>query len=81
MQIFPIFDEQIKKNGEWSDGNPGFSGLGLHPEPISPGEKLLFSTSYFDSTAEAVKFGLDIRLREQARRAAREIWTEEIKLR
>jgi hypothetical protein len=78
IYLYPVFDIEIKKEGTWADANPGFSGLGLHLEPVKPGEKFFFETTHFDTTAEALKIGIDIRNREQDRRPGREIWTEEI---
>jgi len=78
IYMHPIYSMQVKKNGKWKDSDLGFSGNGLQIYTFSPGQKIFFETPDFDSTAEAIKIGMEIRLHEDNLRASREIWTEEI---
>jgi hypothetical protein len=80
IYIHPVYDLKEKKNGIWKAADMGFIGTGLSPYSISPGEKLLFESGDFDSTAEIMRIGIEIRTEEHALRPAREIWTEEINL-
>jgi hypothetical protein len=81
IYIHPTYSMQVKKNGEWKDGGLGFSGMGLQIYTFKPGQKLIFETPDFDTTSQAIKIGITIRLNEDNLRASREIWTEEIRLR
>lgn len=81
--IRPIFSLQEKKKGKWDDSGLGFSGIGIDRFGFKPGDTLFFETPDFDSTAEAIRIGIDMRIRtrEDKLRSVREIWTDEIKLR
>ena len=81
--IRPIFSIQEKKNGTWKLSDLGFSGMGIDRFSLSPGEEFQFETPDFDPKAEAIKIGIEIRIRsnEDKLRTIREIWTDEIKLR
>ncbi len=81
--IHAIFSLQERKNGKWKDSDLGFSGNGIERFSLMPGEKLLFETRDFDSTAEAITIGIDMRLRtsDNRLRILREIRTNEITLR
>lgn len=81
--IRPIFSVQEKKNGIWKLSDLGFSGMGIERFSFSPGEEFFFETPDFDSTAEAIRIGIEMRIRsgEDKLRTVREIWTDEIKLR
>src|SRR5579872_3567076 len=81
--IRTIYSMQAKKNGKWRDVDLGFSGIGIDRFILSPGDEYFFETPDFDSTAEAIKLGIDIRTRsgDDRLRTIREIWTDEIKLR
>ena len=74
---------KMKNDGKWKDSDLGFSGIGIERFSLEPGEKLFFETSDFPSTAEAITFGIDMRIRsvDGKLRILREIRTDEIKVR
>ena len=80
--IRPIFSLQEKKNGKWKLSDLGFSGIGIERFSLSKGEEFFFETPDFDSTAEAIRIGIEMRMRtsEDKLRTVREIWTDEITL-
>lgn len=80
--IHAIYSMQFKKDGKWKDSDLGFSGMGIDRFCLKPGENFLFETPDFNSTAEAIRIGIDMRMRtnDDKLRILREIRTEEIKL-
>ncbi|MFI5263128.1 MAG: hypothetical protein ACHQM6_01285 [Candidatus Kapaibacterium sp.] len=81
--IRPIFSVQEKKHGEWKDNGLGFSGIGIERFSLGSGKELEFETPDFDPASEAIRIGIEMRIRsrEDKLRSIRVIWTDEIKLR
>ena len=80
--IRPVFSVQEKKNGVWNLTDLGFSGIGIDRFSLGPGEEYRFETPDFDTTSEAIRIGIEMRIRsrEDKLRSIRTIWTDEIKL-
>jgi hypothetical protein len=80
--IRPIFSLEEKKKGKWDDSGLGFSGIGIDRFIFKPGDKYYFETPDFDRNAEAIKIGIDLRIRssDNTLRIARQLWSDEIRL-
>jgi len=81
--IHALYSLQEKKSGKWKDGDLGFSGVGIERFSLAPGKEFFFETPDFDSTAEAIKIGIEMRRRtsNDKLRTVRTIWTDEINIR